>query len=338
MTRIALQICSAAALLAVVQGASAAPPVYAVQNQFAIGGEGGWDYMSVDSANHHLFISRGTQVQVMDTETGKLAGTIANTPGVHGIAIASKYGKGFTSNGRDNTVTAFDLRSLKELTRIPTTGQGPDCIIYDSGTGRVFTMNGRSRNSTAIDAGTNAVVGTVALDGRPEYGAADGRGHVYVNIEDKSEIQEIDSRELKVLRTWSLAPGEGPSGLAIDPRGGYLFSTCDGVMVVSDIRQGKVVATPKIGDGPDAAAFDGRRGLAFASCGQGVLSIIQEGPGGSFKNVQDLQTLPSARTMALDARTHKIYLIAAKMEPPAPGQRRGRIIPGSTTILVVGSQ
>ncbi len=334
--RLSYLVLSLSLALAGLTGALAQAPHYEVIQKFQIGGDGGWDYLSVDPGSHHLFISRGTHVMVMDTETGKVVGDIPNTSGVHGIAIAAKLGKGFTSNGRAGTVTVFDLGSFHELGTVAV-GRNPDAIVYDPSTARVFTMNGGGGDSTAIDAKTNAVVGTIKLDGRPEFAQVDGKGHVYVNIEDKAEIQEIDSRSLTVLRTWSLAPGESPSGLAIDARHGYLFSTCDGNrLVVSDIKAGKVVATPHIGDGPDAGGFDPSEGLAFASCGEGVLSIINEGPGGKFSVAQDVKTQPSARTMALDPRTHRVYLIAANFEAPAPGSRRGRMVPGSTMILVVG--
>jgi YVTN family beta-propeller protein len=313
---------------------AATPPTYAVLKSYPVPGEGGWDYMKVDPGSHRLFISRGTRVQVMDTGSGRMVGEIANTPGVHGIALDTRLGKGFTSNGRENTVTVFDLRTLRELARVKT-GTNPDGIVYDPSAERIFTFNGRSGDSTAIDARTNKVVGTIKLDGKPEFPAADGKGHVFVNIEDKGEIQEIDSHTLSVLKTWPLAPGESPSGLAIDPRRNLLFSACDNhMMAVSDGNTGKVVATPAIGDGPDAAGFDPRFHLAFTSNGEGTLSIVQEG---TYAVVQTLKTQPSARTMALDPRNHMIYLIAARRAGSSdPSSHRLQVIPGTTVILVVG--
>jgi DNA-binding beta-propeller fold protein YncE len=311
-------------------------PNYKLIHKFPIGGEGGWDYMADEPGSHHLFITRGSHVMVMDTETGKIVGDIPDTRGVHGVAIASRLGKGFTSNGAEGTVTVFDLGSLKVITKV-SVGRGPDAIVYDPSTQRVFTMNGRSGDSTAVDAKSNTVAGTIKLDGRPEFAAVDGKGHVYVNIEDKSEIQEIDARNLKVLRTWPLAPGDGPSGLTIDARHGYLFSTCDNnFMAISGIAAGKVVATTPLANGPDAAAFDPGLGIAFGSCGEGKLTIIKESKGGF--QTYNVATQPSARTMALDPRTHRVYLIAAEMSAPQPGERRGRMVPGSATILVLAPQ
>jgi YVTN family beta-propeller protein len=307
---------------------------YVIVNKFPLTGEGGWDYMNVDPGSHHLFISRGTHVQVMDTESGKVVGDIPNTPGVHGIALATRLGKGFTSNGREGTVTVFNLRTLAEIARVQTTGQNPDCIAYDPSAQRVFTFNGRSGNSTVIDARTNKVIGAITLDGRPEFAAADGHGHIFCNIEDKSELEKIDTHTLKPEKIWSIPPGEGPSGLAIDPRRELLFSVCDKIMVISDGVDGKVIAHVEIGDGPDAAGFDPRLHLAFSSNGEGTLTVVREENNGEFKVVQNLETQPSARTMALDPTTHRIYLIAAQVQPGQPGERRRRTVPGSTVILV----
>src|SRR5579872_621810 len=251
-------------------------PAYHVIKKIPVGGEGGWDYLTVDGGARRFYITRGTHVIVLNADTGAPVGEIANTPGVHGVALAIDLGRGFTSNGGDNTVTIFDLKTLKEISRV-SVGTGPDAIIYDPATKRVFTFNGRSGDSTALDASSGSVVGTIALDGRPEFAASDERGHVYCNIEDKSEIAEIDANALKVSKRWSLAPGDGPSGLAIDRKHHRLFSVCgNGKMIVSDAVAGTVVATPDIGRGPDAAGFDPGPGLAFSSNGEGTLTVVKE--------------------------------------------------------------
>lgn len=333
---LSLTILSLAAAVCLSSAQTASTPEYAVLQKFPIEGDGGWDYLTVDSGSHRLFISRGTHVQVMDTETGKLVGDIAGTNGVHGIAIATKAGKGFTSNGRDNTVTVFDLKTYKEIAKVKV-GTGPDAIIYDRGSNRVFTFNGRSSDATAIDASTIAVVGTVALDGRPEFPAPDGKGNIFVNIEDKSEVQQIDSKNLTAVKKWSLAPGDGPSGMVIDPKNHRTFSVCgNGMMVISDTEAGKVLTTQKIGDGCDAAGFDSGMNVAFSSNGDGTLTIVKCAAGGVFSVLQNVATQKSARTMALDRKTHKVYLIAADFSAPAAGERRGKMTPGSTVILVVG--
>lgn len=309
---------------------------YHIVNKYAIGGDGGWDYLNVDPDSGRLFVSRGTHVQVIDTSTGKVIGDIPNTEGVHGIAIDNELNRAFTSNGRDASVSEIDLGTLTEVRRIKV-DNGPDCIIYDPASKRVFTFNGRSSDSSAIDAATGTVAGTIALDGKPEYAAPDGEGHVFVNIEDKSEITEIDSNTLKVLNVWPIAPGDSPSGLAIDPKHHRLFSVChNNFMVVLDTETGKVVATPSIGNGPDAAKFDPHGDLAFSSNGQsGTLTIVHEKDPNTFDVVADVPTQNGARTMALDTKTHHIYLATAQFTPPPPGARRGTMVPGSFTILEV---
>jgi YVTN family beta-propeller protein len=330
--------------LAVSLGVTAPPPHFSVLKKISIPGDSGWDYLKMDSDAHRLYISRGTHVMVLDVDTEKIVGDIPDTSGVHGIAIAPKAGRGYTSNGRDNSVTVFDTATLQTITKIPV-GEGPDAIIYDPATNRVFTMCGEGQEATAIDVATNKVVGNVKLEGDPEYPQPDGHGHIFVNIADRSLIEELDSKALTSLGTWPLAPGEEPSGLSIDAKHHFLFSTCrNGMLAVSDTTQRKVVATPKIGRGPDAAAFDPGLGLAFSSNGgDGTLTIVQRQRDGSFSVVDDVKTQVSARTMALDPKTHRIYLIAATFEQPtgsapAGGRQRRRVAPGSTVILVVGPQ
>jgi len=301
-----------------------------------VGGEGFWDYLAVDSAGRRLYISHGTHVQVMDTDSYALVGDIPDTQGVHGIAVAPELGRGFTSNGRANTVTIFDLKTLKTL-GTASTGTNPDAIVYDGVTKRVFTMNGRSNNATAINAADGTVAGTVDLAGRPEFAAADGKGNIYVNIEDKSEIVQLDAQNLKVVNRWPLAPCEEPSGLAMDQANRRLFAGCHNqMMAVVDADSGKVVASPAIGQGVDANRFDPETKYAFASCGDGTLTVVHEDSPAKFSVVENVSTKRSARTMALDEKTHNIFLSAADFEPPAPGERRGKMKPGSFVILVVG--
>jgi len=324
--------------LSVVISACAFGQHYHIVDQIKVGGDGGWDYLNVDAQHRHLFISRGTHVQVMNADNYKIVGDIPNTSGVHGIAISDDLGRGFTSDGRDNTVTAFDLETFKALGTAPV-GAGPDAICYDPSSKRVFTFNGQAGTSTAVDGATLQVAGTIQLDGRPEFCAADGKGHVYVNIEDKGEIQEIDSNTLKVTRTFNLAPAEEPAGLAVDPRHGYLFSTCHNQqMAVVDLKSGQVVARPAIGKGTDAAWFDAKYNDAFSSNGEGSLTVIHESKDGEFEIADTVKTMPSARTLAIDSKSHKIFLAIAQFEPAPAGQTEGRrrkVVPGSFAILVL---
>jgi len=319
----------------------AAPAGYHVQKTFELGGEGGWDYLVAEPESARLFVSRSTHVMVVDTTTGKVAGDIPDTAGVHGIALAPELGRGFTSNGKANTATIFDLKTLATLGTVKT-GENPDAILYDAATKRVFTFNGRSANATAFDAAKGDVLGTLELGGKPEFAVADGTGKVFVNIEDKSEVVELDAQELKVLARWPVAPGEEPSGLAIDVKGKRLFSVCgNSTMAVIDCESGKVLATPAIGKGVDAAAFDPASGCAFASNGDGTLTVVHEDDAKTFTVLENAATARGARTMALDPKTHLVYLPAAKYEDapePKAGERRGRpaMVAGSFKILVLG--
>ena len=309
---------------------------YRVVKTVPVGGEGFWDYLSVDSEGRRLYISHGTHVQVMDIDSYSLVGDIPDTQGVHGIALAPELGRGFTSNGRANTVTIFDLKTLKTIGTV-NAGTNPDCIVYDGVTKRVFTMNGRSSNATAITAADGTVAGTLELAGKPEFAVADGKGSIYVNIEDKSELVQFDAQKLNVVNRWPLAPCEGPSGLAMDLKNRRLFAGCGNkMMAVVDADTGKVIATPAIGQGVDANRFDPDTNYAFASNGEGTLTVVQEDSPDKFSVVDNVPTKRSARTMALDQKTHNIFLAAADFEPPAPGERRGKMKPGSFVILVVG--
>jgi hypothetical protein len=309
---------------------------YHVIKTVPIGGDGGWDYVYVDSDARRVYVSRGTHTMVLDADTYAVVGDIPDTQGVHGVAIASDLGRGFTSNGRTNDVTIFDLKTLKAIGNVKTDGN-PDAILYDSVTKRVFTFNGRGKNATAINAADGTVLGTIDLRGKPEFAAADGKGSVYANNEDSSELHHIDAASLKELHHWPLAPCKSPSGLAMDVKNRRLFSVCDEkVMAVVDADTGKVVATPTICDGPDASAFDPSTGYAFASCGDGNLTVIHEDSPDKFTVVENVPTKRSARTMGLDLKTHNIFLPAADFDPPAAGERRGKMKPGSFVIVVVG--
>jgi len=321
--------------------AMAADPGYQLINTYKLGGDGGWDYLTVDSASRRLYISRATHVIVIDTDSGKPVGDIPDTPGVHGIALASDLGRGFISNGREGTVTIFDLKTLKAITKVKA-GENPDAILYDPASKRVFAFNGRSHDATAIDAAGGTVVGTIKLEGKPEFAVSDGQGKVFVNIEDKSQIDAIDPSKLEVKASWPLAPCREPSGLAIDRKNRRLFAGCDNkMMAVVDADTGKVVATTPIGDGVDANAFDPGTGLAFASCGEGVLTVVHEDSPAKFSVVDNVPTQEGARTMALDEKTHNVYLVTAKFGPPPaptadnPHPRRS-ILPDSFVVLVYG--
>lgn len=338
---------AAAILLATVLtavGATSAPGVsgYHLLKKIPVGGEGGWDYLTFDSPTRRLFISRGTKVLVLDVDSGKSVGEIPNTEGVHGIALAPDLGRGFTSNGRAGTVTIFDLKTLAVIGSA-TAGTNPDAIIYDAASKRVFAMNGRSQNATAIDGATGKVAGTIPVDGKPEFAAADGAGHVFVNIEDKSEEQRIDSQKLEVTATWPLAPCEEPSGLAMDAEHRRLFAGCGNkMMAVIDADSGKVVATPAIGEGVDANAFDPGTAFAFASNGRSAtLTVVHEDSPAKFSVAEDVATERGARTMALDPKTHEVYLVTADFgPPPAPTadnpHPRPTIVPNSFVVLVYG--
>jgi DNA-binding beta-propeller fold protein YncE len=329
---------SSLALLIAAAAVAAAGPGYKLAKTYKIGGNSGWDYLIADAAGRRLYISRSTHVVVADLDSGKTVGDIADTPGVHGIALAPEMGRGFTSNGREGTVSIFDLKTLATSNKVKV-GQNPDAILYDPATKRVFTFNGRSQDATALDAEKGMVLGTIKLDGKPEFAASDGKGEIFVNIEDKSELMAIDANKLEVKTKWPLAPCESPSGLAMDRKNRRLFVGCDNkMMAVVDADTGKVLATPAIGDGVDATAFDDETGLAFASCGEGVLTVVREESPDKFSVAENVLTQSGARTLALDAKTHNVIVVTAKMGPPIPAtpdNPRGRnILPDSFVALV----
>lgn len=314
------------------QGASG----YHVIKTISVPGDEGWDYLTVDSAGRRVYISHSSHVVVLDADSYAVVGDIPDTQGVHGIAVASDLGRGFTSNGRANTATIFDLKTLKTIGTVKT-GTNPDAIIYDPGTKRVFTFNGRSKDTTAINAADGTVVGTLALGGKPEFAVADGKGSIYVNIEDTSEIVQFDAQKLTETHRWSIKPGQEASGLAMDLKTRRLFAGCDNkMMAILDADSGKVVATPAIGEGVDATAFDPATKLAFSSNGEGTLTVVREDSPDKYTVVENVPTKRGARTMGLDLNTHNIFLPTAEFDPPAPGERRGKMKPGSFVVLVVG--
>ena len=314
---------------------------YQLVKKILLRGEGGWDYLTFDPDSGRLFISRVSHVIVLDAASGKVVGDIPDTAGVHGIALAPELGRGFTSNGRADTVTIFDLKTLATIGQVKA-GQNPDAIVYDPASKRVFTMNGRSGDATAIDAATGKVEGTVPLGGKPEFAVADGGGHIYINIEDKSELVALDSGKLAVAARWPLTPCERPTGLAIDRKHRRLFSGCSNeLMAVVDADSGKLIATLPIGSGVDATAFDPGLQYAYASNGEGTLTVAHEDSPGKFSVVENVATQRGARTMALDPDTHRVYLVTADFAPappPAPGQPRPRpaILANTFVLLIVG--
>jgi DNA-binding beta-propeller fold protein YncE len=295
--------------------ATAAPPAdggYSLIKKIPIPGQGSWDYLSVDEAARRLYVSHGTQVEVIDVDSLAIVGNIPNTQGVHGIAIAPDQGRGFVSDGKTSTVTIFDLKTLKSIADVPT-GQKPDAIIFDPATSRVFAFNGGSNSSTAIDAASGKVAGTVDLGGGPEFAAADGNGFVYDNLEDESLVLKIDSRKLTVEKRWPTAPCASPSSMAMDRANRRLFLGCRSkVMAVMNADTGQVITTLPIGDHVDATAFDEATKLIFNSNGEGTITVIhQDGPD-KYSIVETVKTLPRAKTMALDPKTHRLFLSTAE--------------------------
>ena len=342
MHRFTLLICFTLFPLAVPEaGAQGTPSAQPKVRKLPVGGEGGWDYLTVDSDARRLYVSRGDRVVVLDLDKETVVGELPDTPGVHGVAVAPELGKGFTSNGRNSTVTVFDLKTLKPTGNVKASGT-PDAILYDAPSGRVFTFNHGTNDTTAIDAKTATVAGTLALGGEPEAAVSDGKGHIFVNVRSTSEIAEFDARTLKVLNRWPIAPGTRPSGLAMDTEHRRLFSVCaNQKMVVMDADKGTVITSLEIGRGSDGCMFDPVKGLAYSSNGgDGTVTIVGAGESGQYKVVANVPTQASARTMTLDPKTHRLYLSAATAAPaPADGKAQGkgrRMAPGSFVIVVVG--
>lgn len=331
---------SSVALLAMFAAASVSAAEYKLLKSLPIGGDGFWDYVTADAGSRKLFISHGTHVTVLDMDSEKVVGDIPDTPGVHGIAIAARAGEGFITDGRANRVDIFDLKTLEKKGSVPA-GTNPDAVTYDPASNRVFAFNGRSQDATAIGVASGKAEGTIPLGGKPETGVPDGQGRVYVNIEDKGEIAEIDAKDLKVTRRFKVEGCEEPSGLAIDTRHHRLFAGCGNkVMAVVDPRSGQTLATLLIGQGVDACAFDPGAGYAFASTGDGHITVVKENLPGKFSVVETVDTQRGARTMAVDTKTHRAFLPTAQFGPapeatadnPHP---RPAVLPGSFVILVV---
>jgi DNA-binding beta-propeller fold protein YncE len=300
---------------------------YHVDRHIAIGGEGGWDYLTMDETLRRLFVSHGTEVDVVNVISGKKVATIDKLEGVHGIAIAQDLGRGYISNGRSGMVTVFELSTLNRVADWKATGDNPDAILYDRASHRVFTFNGRGQNATVFDAKSGAVVATIPMEGKPEFAAARGDGTVFVNIEDKNEIAEIDAKNAKVVRRWSIAPCDSPSGLAYDTKHERLFSVCENkLMVISDARAGKVVTTVPIGEGSDGAAFDPKNGLAFSSNGaDGTITVVYELTPDKFEVAATVTTAKGARTIAVDPTSHHLFVPTAKFgATPAATPERPR--------------
>lgn len=314
--------------------------VWKLKTIWQVGGEGRWDYVTVDPSASRLYVPRSTHVQVLDTNTGKVIGDIPDTAGVHGVALVPDVNRGFTSNGRAGTVTVFDLKTLKVEGTVKV-GQNPDDILYDPHSRKVFAFNGRSNDATVIDPtadATSAAVMTIPLGGKPEAGVSDEKGRVYVNLEDKSEIAVIDTNAMKVTATWNIDGGQEPSGLALDKKHQILFAGCGGnnVMAFVDAKTGRTLGKPMpIGKGVDGCAFDPGTGEAFASCGDGTLWIVKELPPYNFIYGEPVSTRPGARTLALDPTGHAVYLPTAAFEPAKPGERRPAMKPDSFMIVVV---
>jgi DNA-binding beta-propeller fold protein YncE len=339
---IVVAISCLAACLVLPDSAQAVPPGasgYHVIKTIPIGGPGKWDYCVVDSAARRVYVSHGTHVVVLDADSDAIVGDIPDTPGVHGIALAPDLGRGFTSNGKANTVTIFDLKTLKTISTVKAGGVNPDAIYYDAGSKRVFAFNGRSANATAINAADGKVVGTIPVGGKPEFAVGDDHGHVYVNVEDKSQLLEIDAQKLSVLHRWPLAGCKEPSGLAIDQKNRRLFSVCGNKkMMVVDGDTGKVVATPAIGEDPDAAGFDPDTQLVFSSNGEsGDLTVIHQDSADKYTVVENVPTKKYARTMAIDSKTHSIFLPIAEFESVIPkGEDEPPMKPNTFGVLLVG--
>jgi YVTN family beta-propeller protein len=333
----------AIALIAAQPAHAADSGAYAVTGKFQLGGVGGWDDLNVDAEHHLLYLSRADRVWVVDTASGARVAEILDTPGVHGIALAPELGRGFISCGKANLVKVFDLKTNQVIDSIPT-GQGPDAILYDAGTQRVFVFNGHGKSASVIDAKTNAVIGTIALGGKPEFARADGLGHVYVNIEDTSELLALDAQALKILSRWPLAPCQEPSGLAFDVAHRRLFPVCSNrLMQVVNADSGKIVSTLPIGEGVDGAAFDPGSGRVFSSNGDGTLTVVDEKDPDHYSVAQTLPTQAGARTVTLDAVTHRLYLPTALRGPvpaatTAEPRLRAPIVPDTFVVLVVEPQ
>lgn len=338
----ALRLAAAAVLIGMLSATSSAfaQGQYRVLDHWKIGGEGGWDYLTADPAAHRLYVTHGPRVEVIDTTSGKITGSINGLKGTHGVALDDSGKFGYISDGAGNAVVVFDRSSLQTVATIPA-GTNPDGIAFEPMTKTVWAFNGRSKNVTVIDTAARKAIATIPLPGKPEFPAADGKGTMFVNIEDKNEIVRLDGAAKEITAEWPLKGCDSPSGLAFDAEGRRLFSVCDGkTMAVTDANTGKLLATPTIGDGPDAAGYDPQHKLVFSSNGDGTLTVV-DASGSSYPVAQTVVTERGARTMAFDEGAGRVYLITADFGPrPAATTQnprpRPQIVPGSFTILVVG--
>jgi outer membrane protein assembly factor BamB len=307
---------------------------FRVVKVFHIASSGGWDYIAVGPDNNRLYVSHGTQVNVLNETTGDSVGVILNTIGVHGIAFVPSLGKGYTSNGRINNVTVFDLKTNQPLGMI-TAGTNPDAIMYDDFSKLIITCNGRSQDLSLIDPFSGKLVATIPVNGKPETAVSNGNGKIYVNIEDQHEIIAVDITLRKITDRWSLKPAESPTGLAIDLKRNRLFSGCDKTLVVMDAGSGNVTDRITIPDGCDGVVFDAELGLVFASCGEGQLSIVRSNADGKYELAENVSTKASARTIALNPKTHTLYLPAGEFQKPTVAGTRPPLVPGTFQVLVV---
>jgi hypothetical protein len=321
-------------VVALAMTASGQSPSYRVTQTYTLGGDGSWDYIVPDPPNHRLFVARQNRVMVIDEDSGKLVGEVTGIQGAHGTAIAEKAGHGFATSGDDKSVVMFDLKSFKVLGRIPA-AEDADAILYDSASNRVFTLNGDAHSSTVIDpAGT--LITNIPLGGKPEYGASAGDGKVYANLTDTSEVVEIDAKKAIVARRWSTAPCKQPVAMAIDTTHHRLFSGCrSGVMAVSDYQTGKVVATVPIGTGVDGAGYDAGSSNAFASNADGTLTVIHQDTPDQYHIIETVATPQGSRNMGFDPTNHRVFIVSAKFGPVPAGSRRGPVLPGSFTLMVI---
>jgi len=317
------------------------PDNYEIVSRFPVAGNEGWDFLAIDGKRNHLFVSRSDHVQVIDTKSEKLVANIPATAGVHGVAIAQDLNLGFTSNGKSDTVTVFDLDSLQTLDTIKATGAAPDVIFYYAPLKRVYSFNGHGGNISVIDAVSRKVIDTIAVAGRPEFAVSDSQGHIFFNVEDKGEIAVIDAQSSKIVKRWAIAPCEEPSGLAIDDKQHRLFSVCSNKkMMVVDSLSGKIVSTVEIGESPDAVAFDPELGLVLVSNGSGTLTVVHQDTANQYTVKANLPTQKGAKTLAFNPENHLVYLVSAKFGKPAEPSKevphpRAPVLPDSFNVLVV---
>jgi len=328
-------------VISILSGLSQSAPqaAYAIQHRFHLSGDEGWDFLASDPGSGRLFISHGSQTQVMDERSGALLGAIPDTKGVHGIALAAEFGKGYISCGKDTSLIVFDLKTLATLRKVKSTGNNPDAILYDPFSKRIFAFNGKSNSATVLDPASDSVVATIPLGGKPEVAVTDGKGRLFLNLEDKGLLAVLDAKAGKVVATWPLAPGEEPSGLAIDAGSGRLFSVCaNKLMIVLDGATGKRLATVPIGSGVDGVAYDAAEKRIFASNGEGTLTIVQASDKDEYRVLQTLPTQKGARTITVDPKTHHVFLPTADFGPapaPTPEHPKSRppVIPNTFVVL-----